>query len=73
MGFLFFLGFNGFCGGRWLWWWFCFQFFVLQWIVAATMAVAAVAVLWLLITVLDILFYCVVYIILMCSKYYFNV
>ena len=62
MDFLCFLGFNGFCGGRW----FCFQFFVLQWIVAATIVVvvvvvAATAVLWLLFIVLDILFYCIVY------------
>ena len=40
MDFLGFLGFNGFCGGRW----FCFQFFVLQWIVAATMVVVVAVV-----------------------------
>ena len=34
--------------------------------------VAAAALLWLLFIVLDILFYCVIYIIFMCSKYYFN-
>ena len=80
MGFLCFLGFNGFCGGLLMTMVVVvvlFSVFVLQWIMVATMVVAAAvavaAVLWLLFTVLDILFYCIVYIILMCNKYYFNV
>ena len=78
--FLCFLGFNGFCGGLLMTMVVVvvlFSVFVLQWIMVATMVVAAAvamaAVLWLLFTVLDILFYCIVYIILMCNKYYFNV